>query len=433
MNEAYKKIGERIKHHRLNRKLSQDELAEGICSRQTISLLENGQHLPSTEFMKKFATKLGIPLHEILVDDTKELEVKVQLDIIKVYVETENYISAIPLIEELDQLKDLLEYQRRDLILFYSECLMRTGRADQAIVKLTELIQRLELERESDDHLMATLYNKLGSAYYMNADNVKAYSTYQQAYQISQRFAFNLTSADIAFNLGMICSLMRMREEAMNYYKIAKSYFDDASDVKRLAYTLFNLALVHRQLRELPIANKYLLQATAIFESLNMINRVNIAKQEHAYYVLSETEPEEAIKNLLQCAVEFAELGDTPLEIYTYSRLAKVLIKYNRFDESKEYLLTALGMIPENQSYNHLCYPILFQVHATYLLHVKDFEKCIDYSFKSTDIFDKMGLSNDAAESLQLSAEAFEKLGMFDKAYHLQRKVCDLLRQAKDN
>ncbi|MGZ4112990.1 MAG: helix-turn-helix domain-containing protein, partial [Tumebacillaceae bacterium] len=47
MNEAYAKIGQRVKSFRKERGFSQDELAEGICSRQTISLLENGQHFPS--------------------------------------------------------------------------------------------------------------------------------------------------------------------------------------------------------------------------------------------------------------------------------------------------------------------------------------------------------------------------------------------------
>lgn len=433
MNEAYKKIGERIKHHRLNRKLSQDELAEGICSRQTISLLENGQHLPSTEFMKKFATKLGIPLHEILVDDTKELEVKVQLDIIKVYVETEDFDSASLLIHELDPREDLLEYQRRDLILIHAECLMRTGKANQAILKLTELKQRLELERESDDHLMATLYNKLGSAYYYNSDNLMAYSTYQQAFQISQRFSFNLTSANIAFNLGMVCSLIRHNKESLSYYELAKKYYDQISDFKKLANTLFNLALVHWQQQELSVTDQYLHQALAIYKSLNLFNQMNTTKQEHAYYVLSETDPEEAIMQLQRCAKQFERNGKLPGLISAYTRLADVLINLGRYEESEEYLLNALSMFTKEESRKNPRYAFTYQIYAKYLLHVKKFHECIEYSFESTDIFDKMGLLSDAAESMQLSAESYAGIGRLDKAYEIQRKVSDLLRQSKDN
>lgn len=128
LNDTYRKIGERVKCYRLNRGLSQGELAEGICSRQTISLLENGQHFPAVDFMRKIADRLSVPLYEVMVDESRELEAKVQLDIIKVYVETADYAYALPLIEELGQQEELLEYQRRELVLCQAECMMRMER-----------------------------------------------------------------------------------------------------------------------------------------------------------------------------------------------------------------------------------------------------------------------------------------------------------------
>ncbi|MGZ4163910.1 MAG: helix-turn-helix domain-containing protein, partial [Tumebacillaceae bacterium] len=165
MNEAYAKIGQRVKSFRKECGLSQDELAEGICSRQTISLLENGQHFPSVEFMQKIAARLAIPLAEIMVDEVTELELKVQLDLIKIYVEIGDYKSAYELAEELEKCEELLEYQMRELILYKADCLMRTGKATEAVEILMSLQHKLEKQRVSDDHLLATVYDKLGTAY----------------------------------------------------------------------------------------------------------------------------------------------------------------------------------------------------------------------------------------------------------------------------
>lgn len=411
MNDSYRRIiGARIKSARQNRKLSQEDLAEGVCSRQTISLLENGQHLPSTEFLKKISDKLEIPFHEMLGVEIQEFEAKIQLDILKIYVETEDYASASSLIEQLELREDLLEYQRRELMLFHAECLMRTKRVDQAIQMLTDMKLRLELEHEPNDHLSAILYNKLGSAYYLNSDIVKAYSTYQQAYQISHRFPFNVTSADIVFNLGMICSLMRRKEEALTFYEIAQQYYVEISDNRRLADTLFNKALIYRHLNDLSSAEQCLQQALALFASLNMPQMANIVKMELAYSILSAIDPDQAVVDLLKCAETFERYGDTQRAVYTYTRLAKLLIGYKRYDESKKYLLLALSKFTDDESFKLPRFAFLYQIFGDYFLQIQEFDKSIEYLIKSTTLFNKMGLLNDAAESLQLSAKAYEEL-----------------------
>ena len=55
-------IGEIVSFYRKYQNLTQSELAEGICTQGTISLIEKGLRTPSVELVTMISTKLGISL-----------------------------------------------------------------------------------------------------------------------------------------------------------------------------------------------------------------------------------------------------------------------------------------------------------------------------------------------------------------------------------
>ncbi|MGZ4134038.1 MAG: tetratricopeptide repeat protein, partial [Tumebacillaceae bacterium] len=328
MNDICKKIGERVKHYRINRGMSQDQLADGICSRQTISLLENGQHFPSADFMKQIAVKLGVPFHEIMINEVKELDAKVQIDISKVYVEIEDYANAFLLIEELEVREDLLEYQRRELVLLKAECLLRSGSAGLAVDLLSDLLERLEDDHEPDDHFLAVLTDKLGTAYYFVSQLENAYAFYMRAYQISKRFPeHDPVSAKIAFNLGKILRMIDRPNEAIDHLIRAEEYFNQVSDLKKQAITLFELGIAYQIRGNLEQADAIILKALALYESLNLVKMARRVRESHAYTVLSERKPTRAIEVLIECALEYEQDGDRLNLVYTYARIAFLLLR----------------------------------------------------------------------------------------------------------
>lgn len=62
--DSFIKIGDIIKHYRLEKGLSQDELAVGICSRKYISQLEAHQNIPTLYIINALSLKLGINLYD---------------------------------------------------------------------------------------------------------------------------------------------------------------------------------------------------------------------------------------------------------------------------------------------------------------------------------------------------------------------------------
>lgn len=62
-------IGEKIKTLRKEKGLTQSALADGIVTRNMLSLIENGSAKPSLQTMKEFAERLGIPIGYLISDD----------------------------------------------------------------------------------------------------------------------------------------------------------------------------------------------------------------------------------------------------------------------------------------------------------------------------------------------------------------------------
>lgn len=426
LTSTYTTIGQRIKKYRIERGMSQDQLAEGICSRQTIGFLEHGRHLPSVDFLQKIADRLSIPFHEIMVDETKELEAKVQLDIIKVYIERGDYQQAFPLLEDLLQQKDILEYQRRELLLCQAECLMRTGMADAAVLLLSNMQQELENNRESDDRFMATLYDKLGSAHYFNSNMAYAHSQYQRAYQICKRFPdADLLSSKVSFNLGTVCIDLGLYSEALAYLTNAHQFFEKAADPKRLATTLFSLGLCYHALKDLQQAGIYLEQSLELFKSLNIMSMARRIKQQYAYYVIGPQNPERALDELIVCAADFKDSGDTTREAYTYSSIASIYLELEKVDSAEKYTELAISLI--DAADNDFRFAYIYRTAATFMLKVKRTDESIEYAFKSANIFDKMGIEREAANSLRIAVDAYQSMGHVEKALSISQQVIEKL------
>lgn len=88
-------LATRIKSRRKELKLSQKELAEGICKQGQISRLENGEYTPGSEVLHKLAKKLNVSMDyffddKISNENTELVEFK---KIAKPFIDQRNYTS----------------------------------------------------------------------------------------------------------------------------------------------------------------------------------------------------------------------------------------------------------------------------------------------------------------------------------------------------
>lgn len=110
-------IGKFIKNRRTEMGITQQELAEGICSTVTLSRIENGENPPTQKHIRALLQRLGYsdaPL--MFMTDQVEADIaRLQFEIITVLA-LGDYNKAEPMIDSLEKLKD--NFSNMDM-LFY--------------------------------------------------------------------------------------------------------------------------------------------------------------------------------------------------------------------------------------------------------------------------------------------------------------------------
>lgn len=71
MKEINNNIGEKIRLARLKKNMTQSKLADGIITRNMLSMIENGQSSPSLGALEKLSGRLEMPIGYFLTDDDK--------------------------------------------------------------------------------------------------------------------------------------------------------------------------------------------------------------------------------------------------------------------------------------------------------------------------------------------------------------------------
>ncbi|WP_157721720.1 helix-turn-helix domain-containing protein [Tumebacillus avium] len=172
LNVNIQKLGNKLRELRVEKGLSQRELAGAICSSSTVSQIENGTYpsIPSVEILNGLCEKLGTTLGELFVDadlDSEALENDVLIDILTVLLHRGEFDEAQRILNELDTRQNLLVYQKNKLMICHGDYLLKQGEYHQAVDYLTNFQHQLESKRETDGHLLTNIYNRIGTAWYL--------------------------------------------------------------------------------------------------------------------------------------------------------------------------------------------------------------------------------------------------------------------------
>ncbi len=110
MKEINKNIGEKIRLARLKNNMTQSKLADGIVTRNMLSMIENGVSTPSLGALEKLSCRLEMPIGYFLTDDSKTEALYVKVAAItkakalfaeKRYSECSDTCKSVPFDDEL--------------------------------------------------------------------------------------------------------------------------------------------------------------------------------------------------------------------------------------------------------------------------------------------------------------------------------------------
>ncbi|MGZ4164333.1 MAG: helix-turn-helix domain-containing protein, partial [Tumebacillaceae bacterium] len=101
VDERNKIIGENLRKYRLLKGLTQDELAEGICSISQLSKIENGKTYVKRALLKQMAERLSVTIERIESTDALQEELSDTLQLAKDAFTTTNYDKAYELVSDV--------------------------------------------------------------------------------------------------------------------------------------------------------------------------------------------------------------------------------------------------------------------------------------------------------------------------------------------
>lgn len=197
------KIGEKIKNRRREIKMTQSDLAEGICTQAMISRIEKRKVRPSRELMEKLAERLEVSLHYFYGEDSIESRYSktTQLSkLVRQHLERREYDSVSYLIDSNEELiqqaigEDRLFFEWVKGLLFD----YRDGDNDKALNYLI----RLEKEMKNGE-LRVEIIDSIGNQYLKKEEYDLAEQYYHKGFDMFSEWMNHEKKAKLMLNYSI--------------------------------------------------------------------------------------------------------------------------------------------------------------------------------------------------------------------------------------
>ncbi len=267
MNHLPVSIGYEIKRLRKEKKITQAELCEGICSQAEISKVENGKNSPTIDLLQQVAKRLKVPLSMLFQDHLRSDVFQSYDEQLADLLRTNQYVDALKLSEHV---LSTTEYEQvRNLARYYQIIVQeRSGQIHylKAVQSLERLLNKEQLWFES-----ATLYLRIqmgmANLYVEHGDFELADDPFQNLIQAKyETIELKKVRIKILYNYGQQLSLqkkylagLKITEQGiqeslqledghfLGHFYFQRGYFKqqlngDLSDIQRdftMAYSLF--------------------------------------------------------------------------------------------------------------------------------------------------------------------------------------------------
>jgi transcriptional regulator with XRE-family HTH domain len=247
-------IGERIRHLRIYRKMSQSELVEGICSVAYLSKIENGKAKPSNQFLQKVSVKLNIRFE--MLKNQNEDGFQKELETILFRVEEQN--KALSEEEESLLKMALLEFIPSQLLIRVFTVLLKElvekksmSEADklyETYYKLIDDTDKIELDHPYEQKSHLRLHNALGKYLYVKQNFNQA----DYHYSISEKLINdnkNIESAKLYYNISLVKQRI-LEDKTIALFYCQKSYdiFQRENDAANLVKVLITMGVQYHLL-----------------------------------------------------------------------------------------------------------------------------------------------------------------------------------------
>lgn len=432
------KLGQRLREARLQRNLTQGEVARGQFSVSYISAVERGQIRPSLGALEKLAERLHVPITDLLTESELEQrpirygephetyaermteENEARLREARVLYYQGNIGDAIELLTRTS----LQRLNQREIALLHlqlAECYLAREAAEDARREAAQGI--LVAERVGDDDLTQRLRAALGQAYALLHSPELALDQFRSAISALD----TMDESDPSFRLQLLTDAGTQAivkgeiDQAVSYLQDAASVASDIADPVRLGTTFWAISQAYRARNDASQARYYAIRSLAAFQEGKARSLVTQAYSRLGRALALNSQESEAFESL-RVARELATAQHDLRGMAEVDRsLAAVYLQENRPDDALTAAQSALAHAEsigdvEMRADGFLMLARIYTVQDRVAEASSSYEQAIDLLQETS-----------ASEKLQ---SAYEQFSAFLEAHGERERAFDMLKQA---
>ncbi len=408
-------VGQRIRYYRKTKGLTQEELAQGICSVSYLSKIEKGDAKSSEEVINLLCERLGISPEE--VDSNEILELLNEWNMLMVnrrFEEAEKlYIQATEKVKIIHDPQIILRYELFLIRHFITKQPPDLESAINYLTKIKNLHEQLSGELKFYYYLFTGMYyNLIGN--YKSASNI-----FHKAENLI-KFDSNIKELEIAVLYYLIALnysyLMRISTVNSYAYK-ALTIFDKEYNFSRSADCQILIGISFRRANNFIEAEYHLKQALKYSLPFNDNFASGVIYHNLGYVASCSKEHLKAI-DFFKKSLQHKSNAPQERKASTSFLLAQEYFKLNNYKESKHWIEKGFGEIDQNKD-EELYYHLKITSYKLEGMIAPEFEAFM--SKEAIPFFEKKNIWEYVSSYSELLADWYFEQSQYKKASHFYR------------
>ncbi|MFC0190438.1 helix-turn-helix domain-containing protein [Fictibacillus aquaticus] len=413
-------VGQRIRYYRKVKGLTQEELAQGICSVSYLSKIEKGDAKSSDEVINLLCDRLGISPNEANNDEILEMLDEWNMMMVnKRFDEAGEFQKTVQ--EKMQGVSDpniLLRYE-----LFNCRCIMVCyDNFDEAFLLLQKINGLIPKDNLFD---LQFYYNQfLGMCFSTKYQPQNALKHYKLAEEYHQKSNLrDIEAAVIYFQLAITYNELS-KVSIVNFYAYkAITIFDKEYNYSRSADCQIILAIANRRVRNYEQAIYHLDQALKYAKTFKDDNTEGIIYHNLGNIAATKNEHSKAIKYLLK-SVELRQHQSPDNVMNTLWLLSKEYFYINNLEESIKWIEKGIQHVENsiNPSFFHHFSILNYQIHDNKSGLEEFLRKEAIPFFENQDQFEHISTYSELLADLYFDQSLYKKASLYYRLANNARK-----------
>lgn len=423
MQQTLEKIGKQVFYKRLQQKMTQEELCQGICSVSYLSKIENGKIEASEEILQLLCTRL-----EIAVTDLRDVEedVKGKLD---------EWLNALIRLDkaQIERIRNELEedmqsVQDFEIINYYKLLNIRYLLMKRELPAIAEELEKLKKAYKKFSPFQKLLYTySKGLLCCLQYKWKKGLEDLLETEIMAKELGYHETG--IYYNIALTYSHLEIQHLTLHFANIALEAFRSEYKFRNVINCQILIALSYAeqgQYEEALTMYENILREAEAFADKDVLMSITLSNMGNIYY--KKKKYQQAKEHYLE-SLQLQKQVDLNY-IDTVYEMALSCIKLEQFEEAKEWINKGVTAAKREERFNTKLYLILM-LQYKYFGEVKEYKEFLE--LEAIPFYKSAGNKIELKKVYIELAEYFAQSLKFEQSNQYYKLVIEMLENHKED